>query len=270
MSASSSVLGVALLLLHLCGTHSFPTSACPVPCLCQHSPLLNCSSLGLTEIPTRIPATAVSLNISNNALRSLAPLSFGHVKLKGLLHLWVGSNALESLSLILKGRSGTRTLSSGEQECTSWAPDLQLLSAERNHLKHLPKGLGCMKSLQFLQLSYNQISKIGLTDLDNCIDLKELHLQHNSIISIHPHAFIDLKQLQVLDLSYNRLVTIPVPAYQSLRKLNTLVDVSFNRWKCDCNLQTLRRWISFDSEMGDSSWQVVCASPPYHAYLSNT
>uniref|UniRef100_A0A672QK25 LRRNT domain-containing protein n=1 Tax=Sinocyclocheilus grahami TaxID=75366 RepID=A0A672QK25_SINGR len=128
MSASSSVLGVALLLLHLCGTHSFPTSACPVPCLCQHSPLLNCSSLGLTEIPTRIPATAVSLNISNNALRSLAPLSFGH----------------------------------------------------------------------------------------------------------------------------------------SLRKLNTLVDVSFNRWKCDCNLQTLRRWISFDSEMGDSSWQVVCASPPYH------
>ncbi|XP_016427420.1 leucine-rich repeat-containing protein 66-like [Sinocyclocheilus rhinocerous] len=217
MSAYISVLGVAVLLLHLWGTLSFPTTACPVPCLCQRGPLLNCSTLGLTEIPTRIPPTAVSLNISNNALRSLAPLSFGHVKLKGLLHLWVGSNALESLSLILKkDRSGTRTLSSGEQECMSWAPDLQLLSAERNHLKHLPKGLVCMKSLQILQLSYNQISKIGLTDLDNCIHLKELHLQHNSIISIHPQAFIDLKQLQVLDLSYNLLVTIPVPAYQSL------------------------------------------------------
>ncbi|KAF4099446.1 uncharacterized protein LOC131526838 isoform X2 [Onychostoma macrolepis] len=266
MSASISVLGVAVLLLHLWGTHSFPTSACPVPCLCQRGPLLNCSSLDLTEIPTRIPPTAVSLNISNNALRSLAPLSFGHVKLKGLLHLWVGSNALESLSLILKkDRSGTRTLSSGGQECMSWAPDLQLLSAERNHLKHLPKGLGCINSLQILQLSYNQISKIGLTDLDNCIHLKELHLQHNSIISIHPQAFIDLKQLQVLDLSYNLLVTIPVPTYQSLRNLNALVSVSFNRWTCDCNLQTLRRWISFDTEMGDASWQVVCASPPHHA-----
>ncbi|ROL50987.1 Leucine-rich repeat-containing protein 66 [Anabarilius grahami] len=266
MSAYSSVLGVAVLLLHLWGTHSFPTSACPVPCLCQRGPLLNCSSLGLTTIPTRIPATAVSLNLSNNALRSLAPLSFGHVKLMGLQHLWVGSNALESLSMILKkDQSGTRTLSSGEQECTSWASDLQLLSAERNHLKHLPKGLGCMKSLQILQLSYNQISKIGLTDLDNCSYLKELHLQHNSITSIHPHAFIDLKQLQVLDLSFNLLVTIPVPAYQSLRNLNALVDVSFNRWKCDCNLQTLRRWISFDTEMGDASWQVVCASPPHHA-----
>ncbi|KAL1254674.1 hypothetical protein QQF64_016903 [Cirrhinus molitorella] len=196
----------------------------------------------------------------------LLVFGFGHVKLKGLLHLWVGSNALESLSLILKkDRSGTRTLSSAHQECTSWAPDLQLLSAERNHLKHLPKGLGCMKSLQILQLSYNQISEIGHTDLDNCIHLKELHLQHNSITSIHPHAFKDLKHLQVLDLSYNLLVTLPVPAYQSLRNLNTLVDVSFNRWKCDCNLQTLRRWISFDTEMGDASWQVVCASPQHHA-----
>ncbi len=146
MSVYISVLGVAVLLLYLWGTYSFPTSACPVPCLCQSGPLLNCSSLGLTEIPTRIPPTAVSLNISNNALRSLAPLSFGHVKLKGLLHLWVGSNALESLSLILKDRSGTRTLSSGGQECMSWAPDLQLLSAERNHLKHLPKGM-CHRSI---------------------------------------------------------------------------------------------------------------------------
>ncbi|XP_056115768.1 uncharacterized protein LOC130091741 [Rhinichthys klamathensis goyatoka] len=266
MSAYRSVLGVAVLLLHLWGTHSFPTSACPVACLCQQGPLVNCSSLGLTTTPTRIPATAVSLNLSNNALRSLAPLSFGQVKLMGLLHLWVGSNALESLSLILKKDwSGTRTLSSGEQECTSWASDLQLLSAERNHLKHLPKGLGCMKSLQILQLSYNQISKIGLTDLDNCSYLKELHLQHNSITSIHPNAFIDLKQLQVLDLSYNLLVTIPVPAYQSLWYLNALVDVSFNRWKCDCNLQTLKRWLSFDHEMGNVSWQVVCASPPHHS-----
>lgn len=157
MSAYRSVLGVAVLLLHLWGTHSFPTSACPVPCLCQQGPLLNCSSLGLTTTPTRIPATAVSLNLSNNALRSLAPLSFGQVKLMGLLHLWVGSNALESLSLILKkDRSGTRTLSSGEQECTSWASDLQLLSAERNHLKHLPKGT-CMQQYAYYTHSISNL-----------------------------------------------------------------------------------------------------------------
>lgn len=144
MSASRLVFGVAVLLLQLWGTHCFPTSACPIPCLCQPGPVLNCSSLGLNKAPSWIPESAVSLNISNNALSSLAPLSFGHVKLKGLLHLWVGSNGLESLSLILG--PGTRTLSSAEQECSSWAPDLQLLSAERNHLKRLPNGM-CVAKL---------------------------------------------------------------------------------------------------------------------------
>lgn len=148
MSAYSSVLGVVVLLLHLWTTRSFPT--CPVPCLCQRGPLLNCSSLGLTKTPVRIPATAVSLNISHNALRSLAPLSFGHVKLKGLLHLWVGSNSLESLDLDMKkNEPGARTLSSGEQECKAWAPDLQLLSAERNHLKYLPRGM-CRRRISML------------------------------------------------------------------------------------------------------------------------
>ncbi|KAA0708692.1 hypothetical protein E1301_Tti008054 [Triplophysa tibetana] len=267
MSAYSPVLGVVVLLLHFWTTHSFPTSlACAVPCLCQRGPLLNCSSLGLTKTPVRIPATAVSLNISHNALHSLAPLSSGHVKLKGLLHLWVGGNSLERLDLdIKKNASGTRTKSSGELECRAWAPDLQLLSAERNHLKHLPRGLHCLKSLQILHLSYNQISAIGPYDLTNSTSLKELHLQHNCIRSIHSHAFIDLKQLEVLDLSYNQLATIPVPAYQSLRGLNALVNVSFNRWMCDCNLKTLRRWISFDTEMGDDSWKVVCDSPTQHA-----
>lgn len=76
-----------------------------------------------------------------------------------------------------------------------------------------------MKSLQILQLSYNQISKIGLTDLKNCIHLKELHLQHNSIISIHPQAFIDLKQLQVTShncSAYFSVVLIPATLYCNL------------------------------------------------------
>lgn len=151
MSVYSSVLGVVVLLLHFWTTHSFPASlACAVPCLCQRGPLLNCSSLGLTKTPVRIPATAVSLNISHNALYSLAPLSSGHVKLKGLLHLWVGGNSLVRLDLdIKKNGSGTRTQSSGEQECRAWAPDLQLLSAERNHLKHLPRGM-CSRRISML------------------------------------------------------------------------------------------------------------------------
>ncbi|KAG7316753.1 hypothetical protein KOW79_020294 [Hemibagrus wyckioides] len=136
---------------------------------------------------------------------------------------------------------------------------------ERNQLKCLPRGLGNIKSLKVLQLSHNRISEIGPADLAGCTHLNELHLQYNLINTIHPEAFKDLQELKVLDVSYNLLATIPVPAYLSLRNLNVLVDISGNRWSCDCNLKTIRRWLSFDSELGNPAWEVVCFSPPHHA-----
>lgn len=56
-----------------------------------------------------------------------------------------------------------------------------------------------------------------------------------------------------------------MPSYLALRNLNALVDVSGNKWKCDCNLRTLRRWLSFDSELGNYAWDMVCFSPSHHA-----
>uniref|UniRef100_A0A8B9KXL0 LRRCT domain-containing protein n=1 Tax=Astyanax mexicanus TaxID=7994 RepID=A0A8B9KXL0_ASTMX len=130
MSASSLVPCIAILLLQLWGAHAFSsTPLCPTPCLCQQTPLLNCSSSGLSEAPSHIPATATVLDLSHNAIRSLVPL--GRARLRGLQHLWVGDNALESL--------------------------------------------------------------------------------------------------------------------------------------CDCNLQTIRRWLSFDNELGNPTWKVDCFSPPHHA-----
>ncbi|KAK3516200.1 hypothetical protein QTP70_005707 [Hemibagrus guttatus] len=127
------------------------------------------------------------------------------------------------------------------------------------------RGLGNIKSLKVLQLSHNRISEIGPADLAGCTHLNELHLQYNLINTIHPEAFKDLQDLKVLDVSYNLLATIPVPVYLSLRNLNVLVDISGNSWSCDCNLKTIRRWLSFDNELGNPAWQVVCFSPPHHA-----
>uniref|UniRef100_A0A3B1KDG5 Ig-like domain-containing protein n=1 Tax=Astyanax mexicanus TaxID=7994 RepID=A0A3B1KDG5_ASTMX len=265
MSASSLVPCIAILLLQLWGAHAFSsTPLCPTPCLCQQTPLLNCSSSGLSESPSHIPATATALDLSHNAIRSLVPL--GRARLRGLQHLWVGDNALESLSMCLgKGVEGTKCLPRRKEWCVSWAPDLQLLSAERNQLKRLPKGLGRIKSLQVLQFAHNQISELGPADLADCTHLREVHLQHNLIHTIHPQAFKDLTNLQVLDLSYNLLTIVPLPAFLSLRNLNTFVSISGNRWRCDCNLQTIRRWLSFDNELGNPTWKVDCFSPAHHA-----
>ncbi|XP_072538773.1 uncharacterized protein lrrc66 [Salminus brasiliensis] len=264
MSASSLVPFIAILLLQLWGAQTFShTVFCPTPCLCQKT-LLNCSSSGLSEVPSHIPATATALDLSHNALHSLVPL--GHIRLKGLQHFWVGDNALESLSMCLgKGAERTKILRRRKEWCVSWAPDLQLLSAERNQLKRLPSGLGSIKPLQVLHFAHNKISALGSADLVGCMNLREVHLQHNLINTIHPQAFKDLPNLQVLDLSNNLLTIIPLPAYLSLRNLNALVPISGNRWRCDCNLKTIRRWLNFDNELGNPTWKVDCFSPSHHA-----
>lgn len=58
-------------------------------------------------------------------------------------------------------------------------------------------GLEGGESLQVLQLSFNRISTLRPVELSHLRQLKELHLQHNLITSLHPQMFQDLAQLQV-------------------------------------------------------------------------
>ncbi|KAK2863861.1 hypothetical protein Q7C36_003015 [Tachysurus vachellii] len=267
MLVSSLAHCLSVLIFQLWGVQTLsPIPTCPVSCVCEETLLVNCASQSLPKAPSHIPATTTALDLSHNALHSLSPLGSGHMHLQGLQHLRVGNNSLESLSMCsgIQGIAGTRTLTRGKQRCVSWAPHLQSLSADRNQLKCLPRGLGNIKSLKVLQLSHNRISEIGRADLAGCAHLNELHLQYNLINTIHPEAFKDLQKLKVLDVSYNLLATIPVPAYLSLRNMNVLVDIFGNRWRCDCNLKTIRRWLSFDSELGKPAWEVVCFSPSHH------
>lgn len=134
MLVSSVVHCIAVLIFQLWGVHTLSlVPVCPASCVCETSFLVNCASLGLSNAPSHIPATATVLDLSHNALLSLAPLSSGHVRLRGLQHLWLGNNSLESLSMCLG-------MTRRKQRCVSWTPDLQSLSADRNQLKLLPRG----------------------------------------------------------------------------------------------------------------------------------
>lgn len=134
MLVSGIVHCIAVLIIQLWGVHTLsPVPICPASCVCQKSLLVNCASLGLSKAPSHIPATTTALDLSHNALLSVAPLGSSHVHLRGLQQLWLGNNLLESLSMCLG-------MTRRKQRCVSWAPDLQSLSADRNQLKHLPKG----------------------------------------------------------------------------------------------------------------------------------
>ncbi|XP_029563436.1 leucine rich repeat containing 66 [Salmo trutta] len=268
MAVSQWMFCAAVLLLLIQGLQCSPTPpTCPEPCLCQRGPLLNCSSAGLSQAPQHIPSTVNDLDLSHNLLKSLAP-SWPNW---GLNNLWLGHNSITHLSLCVgrtwRGKHGRLPLSHNRGRCVSWAPALQLLSAERNQLEMIPEGLGGSEFLQVLQLSHNRISGLQPGDLCRFPHLRELRLQHNHISNLHPHALRDLPELRVLDLSFNLLTTIPPSAYLSLRNLNALVEVSGNRWRCDCSLRSVRRWMAYDRDRAlQQTWRgVVCSSPSTHA-----
>lgn len=135
------LLAAALLLLSS-GHHCLaPPPPCPDVCTCQRDPvLLNCSSAGLHLVPQHIPDSVSELHLSHNHLPSVAL----DRPLHKLQTLWLDNNGITHLSLCVEGTRGgwreRRMRPRSRRGCVSWAPTLQLLSVENNHLQQLPEG----------------------------------------------------------------------------------------------------------------------------------
>ncbi|XP_038156033.1 uncharacterized protein LOC119793123 [Cyprinodon tularosa] len=257
-----SFLAVVLLLASLdlwCSSSSPP---CPKSCTCQRASLLNCSSSGLSSVPQFIQDSITELDLSHNLLSS-ATFDQPHPSLRSL---WLGNNSIPYLSLCIethvRGRHRRFQSETGSGSgCQTWAPALQLLSAERNLLEQLPEGLDTIKSLQIVQLSFNRISNLKPGILSDLHQLQELHLQHNFITHLHPKLFHNLDQLKVLDLSFNMLTNMQQLTYLTLRNIGADVKLSGNRWRCDCNARNLKRQMTYDSTRGLQAWNIICAFP---------
>ncbi|KAJ8277115.1 hypothetical protein GJAV_G00071630 [Gymnothorax javanicus] len=250
MGPSSWMLCAAVTLTLLWGALCAPS--CPSPCLCEGGWLINCSSVGPSLSSLLLQISVTTLDLSRNSLPSL-PLHPHQSPLLHLTHLHLGQNRLTDLSVC-------EAPPTGEGQCETWTPNLELLSAERNQLQHIPKGLCGATALHTLHLSYNRISALRVGDLQGCAHLRELHLQHNLISTLEPLVFRELLELRTLDLSFNALSTFPVPAYLSLSSLRVQVEVGGNPWRCDCSLQALRSWMGVTHNT--LRWQLQCAEPP--------
>ncbi|MBZ3877122.1 Leucine-rich repeat-containing protein 66 [Sciurus carolinensis] len=132
---------------------------------------------------------------------------------------------------------------------------LKVLILQRNKLTDTPKGLWKLKSLQSLDLSFNGILKIGLSDFHNCLQLENLYLKSNKIFKIHPEAFKDLEKLQVVDLSHNALTTVLPMMTIALEFPHLEIDLTGNQWQCDDRVTVLQ---SLMSESWRRKWHVLC------------
>lgn len=88
--------------------------------------------------------------------------------------------------------------------------------------------LECLKQLEDLDLSINNITLININILNNLLNLSLLNLKENYIQSIFNGSFESLSRLQHLDLSRNKIKNIERGAFKGLIGLTTLI-LSGNR-----------------------------------------
>eukprot|EP00063_Salmo_salar_P068131 XP_014042966.1 PREDICTED: leucine-rich repeat-containing protein 24-like [Salmo salar] len=203
--------------------------ACPSGCHC-YSLTVECGSLGLREIPQRVPDTTQTVFLQDNAIVHIRRLDLSG--LGRLLHLYLQNNSISALepgAFLAQG------------------PLLEL--ALNGNLIHLltPDTFTGLDHLRILYLAANQITRLHDHTFTGLQSLQELHLQENSIEVLGDQALSGLSSLALLDLSRNQLHTLGPASIRPLVSLQVL-RVTENPWRCDCALHWLRSWIDAEGQ----------------------
>ncbi|XP_004070537.1 biglycan [Oryzias latipes] len=173
---------------------------CPFGCHCQRK-VVQCSDLGLTEVPRNIPPDTRFLDLQNNQISELRENDF-----KGLTDLYALSVRNNIISKV---------------HPRAFVPlkRMQKLYFSKNLLSTIPKNLPA--SLIELRIHENRIRKVGagsfsgLTNM-NCIEMGANPIQNSGF---EPGAFKGLR-LNFLRLSEAKLTGVPKDLPDSLHELH--------------------------------------------------
>lgn len=185
---------------------------------------LTLSNCGLSTIAGLENAQGlVYLNLANNTLRNLEPISH----MMKLQELDLQHNALTNLSL-LGGLSNLQSLNVSYNSLTSVAPlatctKLNWLEANNNELVSL-SGIDNLPVLRHLAVNHNALTDISI--LATRTTLTELHAANNDIEDITSLSV--LNGLEVLDFSSNKVKTLPTWADDAKLRV---IDGSHNEVK---------------------------------------
>ncbi|XP_040263538.1 leucine-rich repeats and immunoglobulin-like domains protein 1 isoform X1 [Bufo bufo] len=204
----SLLLDLSLLLLIL-GCCLASRTPCPTKCTCTGN-MVDCSNLGLTEVPPDIPAWATHLNLSHNKLKEIDPAAF--VELQGLREVHLGYNELSAIPFL--GSAASQIVS---------------LSLHHNKIRNIePRDLLPYTSLETLDLSANDITEIRSGSFPLRLRIKDLNLGSNKLSRLESGSFDNLsRSLLTLRLSKNRISQLPVRAFKL--PLLTQLELSRNR-----------------------------------------
>ncbi|XP_016159741.1 PREDICTED: leucine-rich repeat-containing G-protein coupled receptor 6 isoform X2 [Ficedula albicollis] len=181
---------------------------CPPQCHCEQDGIalsVDCSELGLSEVPANLSPLTAYLDLSMNNISQLQPSALRHLRF------------LEELRL-----SGNH-ISRIPGEAFSGLYSLKILMLQNNQLSRIPaEALRDLPNLQSLRLDANLISVVPDRSFEGLLSLRHLWLDDNALTEIPVRALNQLPALQAITLALNHIWHIPDFAFQNLSSLVVL------------------------------------------------
>uniref|UniRef100_A0A8C5DJY5 Adhesion molecule with Ig-like domain 3 n=1 Tax=Gouania willdenowi TaxID=441366 RepID=A0A8C5DJY5_GOUWI len=212
-----------LLLLGVVPVLSSPLSSCPLT-----ADLLCCSGRGLQWVPTQMPASTVTLDLSHNLIGQLQADSF------------LGLTRLETLRMAHNRVGGVQQ--GAFRNCSGAL--LRHLDLSSNQLRALEQHFFVeLTGLEELLLFDNHMVQVEGGALGGLVHLRRLYLSHNHLTDF-PFFSLSHAYLVLLDLSSNRLPRLPLWDVLALPpSLQQGLYLHANPLLCDCSVLCLfRHW----------------------------
>ncbi|XP_034500013.1 leucine-rich repeat-containing G-protein coupled receptor 5 isoform X2 [Ailuropoda melanoleuca] len=182
---------------------------CPAHCQCEPDGRMllrvDCSDLGLSELPSNLSVFTSYLDLSMNNISQLPP------------------NPLYSLRFLEELRLAGNALTYIPKGAFAGLYSLKVLMLQNNHLRQVPtEALQNLRSLQSLRLDANHISYVPPSCFSGLHSLRHLWLDDNALTEIPVQAFRSLSALQAMTLALNKIHHIPDYAFGNLSSLVVL------------------------------------------------
>ncbi|XP_039077362.1 leucine-rich repeat-containing G-protein coupled receptor 5 isoform X3 [Hyaena hyaena] len=181
---------------------------CPAHCQCEPDGRMllrvDCSDLGLSELPSNLSVFTSYLDLSMNNISQLPP------------------NPLHSLRFLEELRLAGNALTYIPKGAFAGLYSLKVLMLQNNHLRQVPAGaLQNLRSLQSLHLHNNRIHSLGKKCFDGLHSLETLDLNYNNLDEF-PAAIRTLSNLKELGFHSNNIKSIPEKAFVGNPSLITI------------------------------------------------
>ncbi|XP_008295256.1 leucine-rich repeat-containing G-protein coupled receptor 5 [Stegastes partitus] len=255
------------------GERAAGRGGCPGRCRCEVDGLLHrvdCSDLGLREVPGNLSVFTSYLDLSMNNLTvmsggALSNLHFlEELRLAGNDLSFIPRGAFAGLYNLKVLMLQNNQLRSVPAEAFNNLHNLQSLRLDANHISSVP--VGCfsgLRSLRHLWLDDNSLTEVPVEALSELPALQAMTLALNHIGHVPDHAFSRLGRLVVLHLNNNRIVSMGTSCFHGLHSLETL-DLNYNSL---VEFPTAIRSLSHLKELGFHSNNIQ--SIPEHAFTGN-